>query len=91
MDKQSYKDFLNNNITKDLKKADTKVVDEITKKAKEVATKLEIDDRVYCTAQRDSFITVKDQKHQFINNPKFRVINPTKSELAKVEQRSSLL
>ena len=59
-------------------------VEDITKEDKVVATKLEIEDRVYCTSKRDSFITVKDHKAQFMNNPKFRVINPTKSELGMV-------
>ena len=87
MDKQRYKDFLNNNITKDYKKVDEEVINEITRNDKDVATKLEIDDRVYCTSKRDTFITLKDHKPQFMNNPKFRVINPTKSELGKVSKQ----
>ena len=62
-------------------------VEDITKEDKVVATKLEIEDRVYCTSKRDSFITVKDHKAQFMNNPKFRVINPTKSELGMVSMK----
>ena len=82
-----YEDFLNNNITKEYKKVDEKVIKEITKNDKAVATKLEIDDRVHCTTKRDTFITLKDHKQQFMNNPKFRVINPTKSELGKVSKQ----
>ena len=44
-------------------------------------------DRVHCTKKRDTFITLKDHKQQFMNNPKFRVINPTKSELGKVSKQ----
>ena len=49
--------------------------------------KLEIDDRVHTTTKRDSYITVKDHKPQFMNNPKFRLINPTKSELGMVSKQ----
>ena len=59
----------------------------LIKNDKKVATELEIDDRMYCTAKRDTFITLKDHKRQFMNNPKFRVINPTKSELGKVSKQ----
>ena len=52
-----------------------------------LAKKLEIEDRVYSTTKRDTFITLKDHKQQFRNNPKFRVINPTKSELGKVSKQ----
>ena len=78
---------MNNNSTKDYKKTDQKVVNEITEEDKKVATELEIADRVYCTTKRDTFITLKDHKKQFMNNPKFRVINPTKSELGKVSKQ----
>ena len=81
MDKEKYKEYLENNITKDYKKADKKVVKNITKGDQKIAAKLEIDDRVRVTSKRDSYITVKDHKPQFMNNPKFRLLNPTKAEL----------
>ena len=87
MDKDRYKELLNNNITKDYKTATDTTVDDITKKDKEIATKLEIDDRVYCTSKRESFITLKDHKPNHMNNPKFRVLNPCKSELGKVSKQ----
>ena len=87
MSKENYSQFLNNNITKDYKKADESTINDITKDDKKVATELEIDDRMYCTAKRDTFITLKDHKKQFMNNPKFRVINPTKSELGMISKQ----
>ena len=86
-EKDQYKEYLNSNITKDYKKAEKRVIDNIDKDDKKVATELEIDDRMYCTSKRDSFITLKDHKHQFMNNPKFRLINPTKSELGMVSKQ----
>ena len=87
MEKTNYIDLLNNNITKEYKKADNKIVDDITKQDKNIASKLEIEDRLYCTQKREAFITLKDHKQQFMNNPKFRLLNPTKSELGKVSKQ----
>ena len=72
---------------KDYKKTDNKTIEDIAKDDKKVATELEIDDRMYCTTKHETFITLKDHKRQFMNNPKFRVINPTKSELGKISKQ----
>ena len=87
MEKDSYKELLNNNITKEYKKVDSNVTDDISKGDKAAAERLEIDDRLYCTQKRDAFITLKDHKQNFINNPKCRVINPCKSELGMVSKQ----
>ena len=44
-------------------------------------------DRVECFAQRDSFITLKDHKENFPNNPKCRLINPAKSEIGLISKQ----
>ena len=67
-----YTKHLNNNITKDYMKVDDSVIDDIKLDDKKVASSLEIDDRLYCTSKRECFITLKDHKKQFQNNPKFR-------------------
>ena len=87
MEKEKYQEYLENNITKDYKKAEKNVVKNITKDDQKVAAKLEIDDRVHVTSKRDSYITVKDHKPGFMNNPKFRLINPTKAELGMVSKQ----
>jgi hypothetical protein len=51
MDKNEYKDLLNNNITKDNKKVEDSVTKDISKEDKKIAENLEIDDRLYCTIQ----------------------------------------
>ena len=53
----------------------------ITLKDNIIAEKLELDDRIEASASRDSFITLKDHKQDFINNPTCRLINPYKSEI----------
>ena len=87
METDKYKELLENNITKDYKKADEKTIKDITKNDKQVAAILEVDDRMFCTTKRDSYITIKDHKQNFMNNTKCRLINPTKSELGRVSKQ----
>ena len=87
MEKEQYNELLEKNITKDYKKCEDRVVDDITKDDKKVANKLEVADRLYCTSKRDSFITIKDHKQNYMNNTKCRLINPCKSELGKISKQ----
>ena len=48
--------------------------------------KLDLEDRVFATAQKDAYITVKDHKDDYQNNTKCRLINPTKPELGKISK-----
>ena len=59
----------------------------LNKEDKAIAEKLEIDDKVYSLSKREAYITMKDHKDNFKNNPKCRLINPTKSELGKVSKQ----
>jgi len=59
----------------------------ITHEAKALAHSLDIDDRVMITSEKEAYITLKDHKPNFLNNPTCRLINPTKSELGKVSKR----
>ena len=38
------------------------------------------------SASKDAFITLKDHKPDFINNPTGRLINPTKSEIGIISK-----
>ena len=58
----------------------------ITLKDKIIAEKLELADRIEASAPRDSFITLKDHKPDFINNPTCRLINPCKSEIGIISK-----
>ena len=78
---------MHKNITKDYKKAAKDDFKNVTKQDQEIANKLEIDDRVYTTTEREAFLTIKDHKPNFVNNPTFRLINPTKQELGKVSKQ----
>ena len=83
---KDYVTLVDKNVTKTYKKTNPKVPDTITLKDKTIAEKLELDDRVEVSASRDSFITLKDHKPDFINNPTCRLINPSKSEIGIISK-----
>ena len=55
-------------------------------KANTIAKKFSIDDKMEIMAQQQCFVTVKDHKEDFRSNPKFRLLNPTKSQLGKLSK-----
>ena len=59
----------------------------MTKEAKDIVTKLELEDRVFNKTKQDAFQTVKDHKPNFKNNPTSCLINPTKPELGRVSKK----
>lgn len=86
MSQESYKKLLNDNITATYKKANYNMKHDIDKEASNIAKKLNLDDRIDCLANRDAFITLKDHKDNFQNNPKCRLLNPAKSEIGKISK-----
>ena len=59
---------------------------QISSKDKQIAQTLKLDDRIEVSACRDSFITLKDHKPDFKNNPTCRLLNPSKSEIGIVSK-----
>ena len=87
VDKDDYLELRNKNITKDYKKAGDKLFEETTKADLKIASELNIADRVHITPKQDCFVSLKDHKPNFHNNPKCRLINPTKSFLGRVAKQ----
>ena len=56
-------------------------------KAKYIAKKLELSDRIEQLARNAAFITLKDHKENFRSNSPSRLINPSKSELGKISKQ----
>ncbi|XP_072050354.1 uncharacterized protein [Amphiura filiformis] len=84
---EQYNKLLGNNITKDYRKAPVSAEKRYTKVDKNIATKLELENRIDTTAKNEAFITLKDHKPNFNNNPKCRLINPSKPEIGKISKR----
>ena len=55
-------------------------------KAKHITKKLEVADRLECTARKPAYIMLKDHKKNFNINPKCLLINSAKSKLVKVSK-----
>ena len=86
VEKEDYKKYLRDNITKIYKKSTNSKVNRVHLDAKKVADKLLISARVDQLQKHDAYITVKDHKESFTHNPSFRLINPSKSYIGKVSK-----
>ena len=87
VEKTQYEKLLRDNITKNYKIADKHVYDDINEEAKKIASDLEIEERMETMAKKQAFITLKDHKENFNNNPTCRLINPAKSEMGLVSKK----
>ena len=86
IDKEDYERYLTNNITKEYRKTSTSKADEINKAAYNIAQNLNLVERMERLQQSEAYITVKDHKDDFPANPKFRLINPSKTDIGKVSK-----
>jgi hypothetical protein len=84
---KQYNELLHTNITKDYKKAPASLEQDINTGDKDIASNLKLADRINIMAKKEAFITLKDHKPNFKNNPKCRLINPTKSEIGKISKQ----
>ena len=85
-DAATYNKLLTENITKTYKLAEDGVIDNINKELKDITQGLKIANLVETMAQSQSFISLKNHKDNFENNPKCRLINPAKSDIGKVSK-----
>ena len=68
MDSTAYNGLLQKNITTTYK-VSPDTTSSIELEAKEIAKRLDLDDRVNTTTKREAFTTLKDHKPNFANNP----------------------
>ena len=64
-----YKKLLKDNITKDYRISDAHQEKLINDKAKDIATSLDIADRVEQYSDLNAFCTIKDHKKNFVTHP----------------------
>ena len=76
-----YNNLLGNNIASKYKKITEAEVHSINSEAKNVAERLDLAERIEKKVEKDAFITLKDHKQNFQNQPKCRLIYPSKSEI----------
>ena len=61
-------------------------MNDINKEAECTGERLHLDDRVEQFNQCEAFVTLKDQKENFQNNPRWRLLNPAKSEISIISK-----
>ena len=79
--------MLDKNIQKDYKKENENTLKEIHKDHSKIVHDLELEERVFKTTERQAFITMKDHKPNFQNNPTCRLLNPTKPEIGRISKQ----
>ena len=87
MDSASYNNLIHKNITKTYRKISSDTLSSINNETKTITTELNLADRINITDEREAFITLKDHKPNFKNNPTCRLINPAKSEIGKFSKQ----
>ena len=83
----NYKKLLRDNITATYQKTEDSTVAKFNKEAKAIASRLKLDDCIERFSTRKAFITLKDHKPNFVNNPKCHLINPTKSDIRMISKK----
>ena len=82
-----FNEKLQRDIQKDFKKAEKAAVNADIVVQKEVVKDFDLKERVmYCPPQT-AYVTLKDHKENFDNDPKCRLINPAKIEIGKLSKK----
>ena len=84
---EDYTKLLEKNIQKEYKKENDSTDSQTILEDKEITDALDISDRVDTPNQNSAFITIKDHKPNFRNNPQCRLINPSKSEIGIISKQ----
>ena len=84
--KDEYNKMLNNSITKTYKKTDNTTKQFVNSSGKRILKDQVIMERMDVNAENNCFITLKDHKDNFNNNPTTRLINPAKNELGRISK-----
>ena len=86
MDPKPYEKLLLDNITKDYKIAEENIVSEIDDEAWSIIREQKVKGKIPKFQTADAFISLKDHKPDFPHIVKCRLINPSKSHIAKVSK-----
>ena len=84
--KDTYNKLLQDNFTKSYKKFNVTLIKKINKEAKTIATELKLDDKTEQFNQREVFVTLKDHKLNFKNDPKCTLIKHAKWEIGIISK-----
>ena len=86
LEKEQYQKLLQDEVTSKYKKANRKLEHRINTAGKKFAKDKKLLEKMEVNAKNECFITLKDHKDNFANNPKTRLINPAKNEVGRVSK-----
>ena len=86
IDKKDYNKLVRDNVTSEYKIAPRRLEEQINRRARNLAENLKLDKRIEVIAHKDAYVTLKDHKPNFENNPKCRLINPAKSNMGRISK-----
>ena len=78
--------MLNDSITKTYKKASDNIHNKINTDGKKLMKGKDILNQMLTNGKNECFITLKELKPNFKNNPKARLINPAKNEIGRISK-----
>ena len=84
--KKQCEKLLNNAITTSYKKVSKKTQDQINNQGRHIMMKKEVIKRIFLNGKQNCFITLKDHKPNFQNNPAVRLLNPIKNEFGRISK-----
>ena len=82
----TYDKLMKENVTKTYKKSGDKVVKKLNEQSAKIAENLDLGDRIEKLAEKEAFISLKDHKPSFHDDPTCRLINPSKSEIGVISK-----
>ena len=84
--KEQYQKMLNDSIITIYKKASDNIHNKINTDGKKLMKDKDILNRMLTNGKNECFITLKDHKPNFKNNPKAKLINPAKNEIGRISK-----
>ena len=78
--------FSHENVKKTYKKCNANKSNSINFKAKEIASKLKIDNCVQKLDENEAYVTIKDHKKGFPDKISCRLINPSRKDTGKISK-----
>ena len=84
--KEEHDKLVTNAVTTTYKKVNKSIKEKINKEGKRILKDKDVINRLEINSESDCFITLKDHKENFENNPKVRLINPAKNEIGRISK-----
>ena len=84
--KANFERMMHENVTKTYKKCNTNKSNSINL-AKQISSKLKIDDRVQKLHENEAYVTIKYHKEEFPDKISCRLINPSKTDIGKISKQ----